>query len=57
MRNQITNEVSKEEFIQSLKKKLEITSSPFERRRIEKRLEREKQWKDYKYNPDIVPFF
>jgi len=57
MKNQITNEISKEEFIQSLKKRLEIASSPFERRRIEKRLEREKQWKDYKYNPDIVPFF
>ena len=36
---------------------LKTSTSSVEKREIQKKLEKNKQYRDYKYNPDIVPFF
>lgn len=36
---------------------LEISTNEIEKREIQRKLEKNKQYQDYKYNPDIVPFF
>ncbi len=36
---------------------LEISVNEAEKKEIQKKLEKNKQYRDYKYNPDIVPFF
>ena len=36
---------------------LETSTDEIEKKEIQKKLEKNKQYRDYKYNPDIVPFF
>ena len=36
---------------------LETSTDEIEKKEIQKKLEKNKQYQDYKYNPDIVPFF
>ena len=36
---------------------LEISTDEVEKREIQRKLEKNKQYRDYTYNPDIVPFF
>lgn len=36
---------------------LETSVNEIEKKEIQKKLEKNKQYRDYKYNPDIVPFF
>ena len=57
MRNPITNEMSRREFIEMLKKQLKNPKNPRHEREIRERLERERKWDEYKFDPEIVPFF
>lgn len=36
---------------------LETSIDEIEKKEIQKKLEKNRQYQDYKYNPDIVPFF
>lgn len=36
---------------------LETSVNEIEKKEIQKKLKKNKQYRDYKYNPDIVPFF
>lgn len=36
---------------------LKISTDEVEKKEIQKKLEKNRQYRDYKYNPDIVPFF
>lgn len=36
---------------------LETSINEIEKKEIQKKLEKNKQYRDYRYNPDIVPFF
>lgn len=36
---------------------LETSVNEIEKKEIQKKLEKNKQYRNYKYNPDIVPFF
>ena len=35
----------------------ETSTDEIEKKEIQKKLEKNNQYRDYKYNPDIVPFF
>ena len=57
MRNPVTGEMSRSEFIEMLKKQLKNPKNSRHEREIRERLERERKWDEYKFDPEIVPFF